>query len=94
MVHALFVPGDLAQLADEPIRAVERRAVGQLGVDDEIALVLFGDEAHRHDAKAEDRQTDQPAVHHQGDDCQAQQQADRAPIAGDGAIESPVEAMK
>ena len=47
---------------------LQARAVGKLHVDDQVALVLFGDEALGHDLEAQAGHGQQPAINHQQHD--------------------------
>ena len=62
-----LLAGNLAHLADNLVGAVERRAVGQLGIENQIALVLFGNKADGHGSETEVRQSHQAAIDEQHD---------------------------
>ena len=88
---ARLFAGDLAHLADDLVGAVERRAVGKLRVENQIALVLLGNEADRHGLEAEVGQTHQAAVDQQHNHADAQQPADHPAVDVDRDVEEPVE---
>ena len=74
------------------VRCTEAR-VGQLDVDEQIALVLGGDEAGRGRwPRRQPGQPEQAAVDHQHDHAQAQQLPDRPAVGGGDAVEEAVEA--
>ena len=91
---ALGFQGDLAELGHEAVRAFQARAVGKLHVDDQIALVLIGDEALGHDLEAQAGHGQQPAVDHQQDERHAEQAADQEAVAAGEPVEDPVEAAQ
>ena len=69
----------------------QRRRIGQADVDDQIALVVRGNEAGRRLGKHLVRQHHQPAVQEQDEHAGAQQQADRGDVAAGEQVEAAVE---
>ena len=63
--------GDAFDLGHHRCGPLERRRVGQLHVDEQVALVLRRDEAGRHAGEAEVGQEQQAAVDDQHDDADA-----------------------
>ena len=82
-------------LPDDLVGALQAGAVGQLGVDDQVALVLLGNEAAGHGLEHADRvSAEQAAVDQQDDHAEREQQRHDAAVAVDGAVEGPVEALE
>ena len=73
-----FLAGDLLDLLHHVLRPLRRRGIGQLHVDQQIALVLRGNEARRRVDEAELGQGQQAAVDEQHEHADAQQHADHA----------------
>ena len=67
MFDAFGMAGDLVDSLHHGDRTLQRRRVGQLDVDQQIAFVLARDETGRHVREAEISQADQAAVHDQHD---------------------------
>ncbi len=65
--NAGLFAGNLAHLANDFVGAVKRRTVGQLGIEDQIALVLLGNEADGHGLETQERQPHQAAIDEQRD---------------------------
>ena len=59
--------GDLLHFVGHGDGPLERRRVGQLDVDDQVALVLLGNESDRHLRQPQVGQAHQPQVHDQHD---------------------------
>ena len=72
------------------VRCTEAR-VRQLDVDEQIALILRGDEAGRRARHPPPGQPEQAAVDHQHDHAEAQQLPDRPAVGGGDAVEDAVE---
>ena len=94
MRDAFRLADDLAELADQLVAAVQARPVRKLGVDDQVALVLFRNEPDRRGPEAEEGEEHQAAVNRQADDARPQQHRDGGPVALDRHVENPVEAVE
>ncbi len=76
MRDALSLADDLAEFADQLVAAIQARTIGQLRIDDQVALVLFRDEPGGCGPEAQKGEEHQSAIDHQPDDARSQQQAD------------------
>ena len=66
--------------AIDPLRPLDRGGVGQLDVEEQIALVLLRDEAGRRAMEDPDGQDEQAAVDDQHDHAEPQHPADRPAV--------------
>src|SRR5690348_5885966 len=88
-------------LADDFLDAVHdldgaclRGRIGELHVDDEIALVLIGNEAAGDHGVTEVGEAEQPDVDEQDDGAEPQAPGNRSAIEASGLVEDSVEAAK
>jgi hypothetical protein len=85
--HLLDALGDLH-------RALERRRIGQLNVDDQPAFVLYRDEARRNLSEAEACERNDSEVSDHYDRTQADRPANRTPINVRYRLKNRVETAK
>ena len=86
--------GDFAHFADDLVGAVEGGAVGELRVEDQVALVLFGDKADGNGLETEVGESHQADVNQQHDRADSQQAGDHPAVDVDRDVEEPVEAAE
>src|SRR5262249_29412331 len=94
MLDTLRPAGDLCHAGDDLVAALQAGAVRELGVDDEVALVLLRDEARGHGPEAQVGQPDEAAVHQQGDHAYTEEQGYRTAVEVRRPVEDPVEAAE
>ena len=87
-------PGDLLDLPHDGLRAFQRGRVGQLGVDEQIALVLVGHEPGRHLREAEVGQPQQAGVDQQRDGRAADAEPHQPLVDRRAGVEHAVEAAE
>jgi len=85
---------DLLDLAHHLLGAAERGRVGQLRVDQQVALVLIGNEPARHRGKPKVRQPEQSAVNQQHDQAQAEGASHQVRVPSGREVEKAVEAAE
>ena len=85
---------DLLNAVHHGHRPLQRRRVGQLDVDDQIALVLAGDEAAGQDEEAVDRRGEQGRVEQQHDAAEAEVPAHQPGVDAGYGVEENVEAAE
>ena len=90
--HAGDAAGDLVDLGQDRVGPLHRGGVGQLDVDEQVALILRGDKAGRRARHPPHGQPEQADVDHQHDHAQAQQLPDRPAVGRGDAVEEAVEA--
>jgi hypothetical protein len=84
----------LGRPPDHSLRALERGGVGELRIDDQIALVLLRDETGRHPSEAHIGQADEPEIDEEHERGHAQQAADQSLVECCGLTERSVEAAE
>ena len=89
--HARYLRGRFCSSREQLGRCGRGGAVGQLGIEDQIALVLLGNEADGHDSEAEVGQSHQAAINEQRDRTHAKQAGDQSAVDVDGDVEEPIE---
>src|SRR5207253_3516020 len=82
---------DLARSPHDGVGPLERRPVGELDRDDEIALVLRGNEARRDGPEPDHDETEQEGIGGERESGSAYQAADGPSVALGGQLEDPVE---
>ena len=87
----LGIASDRAHLLDDLVGAVQAGAVGQLGIDDQVSLVLVRDESDRNGLEPEVGQPHEAAIDQQGDDGDSQKDGDGPTVGVDRAVEDPIE---
>ena len=78
-------------LGHDPLRPLDRGRVGQLHVEQQVALVLLGDEARGRMAELPIGQHQQAAVDQQDDQADPQQAAHQPDVEGRAGAEDEVE---
>ena len=91
MGHAGGVGGDLLQLPHDPRGPFVARPLWQRGIDQQIALVLLGDEADRHGCEAEVSQPHQGHIDPNHHDRNPQEHADHHSVDTSGHFEKEIE---
>ena len=91
MLNAGRVHGDLLDALHEPLRPVGGGGIGQLNVEEQVALVLLRHEAGGRADKLEIGQHQQAGIDEQGDQAGAEQAGYHANIQGRADAEEPVE---
>ncbi len=89
--HAGDGAGNFVDFGQDFIGPLHRGAVRQLDVDEQIALILHGDEAGRRARHPPPGQPEQTEVDHQNNHAQAQHLPDRPAVGRRDAIEEAVE---
>ena len=92
--HALGVLGDLLDPVHDLARPADRGRVGELDVDEQIPLVLRGDEPRRRLGESPPRQDEQSAVADQHEGADPQEAADRARVSRGRRVKRLVEAVE
>ena len=87
----LRIAGDRAHLLDDLVGTVQAGAVGQLGIDNQISLVLIRDKSDRNGLEPEVGQPHEAAVDQQGDDGDSQKDSHGPTVGVDRAVEHPIE---
>src|SRR6516162_11096214 len=85
---------DVVSPADDVLGPVQRRAGRQLNDIDQVALVLFGDEAGRRLVEFKAGNGDQPDIDHEHDRAGAHKSSRQGPIAEGEPFKAAIEAIK
>src|SRR5262249_2468339 len=89
VAHTLRFQSQLGHASDHLTAALQAGAIGELCVDDEVALVLFRDETRGNGLEAEVGQSDEAAVDQQDDHTYTEKQGDHMTVEVRGPVEAP-----
>jgi hypothetical protein len=92
--HSRLLQREIGHLANDGIRAIECRGIGELGERDQIVLVLRRNEALRHSREAEHRQTDEPDIDDERRERHTQHARHRCRIGARGPGKEAIEAAE
>src|SRR5436309_2803344 len=90
--HTLRLQSESGHAGDDFIASFQARAVRELGIHDQVALVLLRDEACGNSSETQKGQSDQAAVDQQNDHAHAQKQGYDVAVNVGRAVKDAVEA--